>query len=77
MANTYGYARVSSADQNEARQIVALTDAGIDFRGKRSRSLNTVMRTLSDSVRSKPPLRFVRVARSDLFAGPTDRAQQG
>ena len=27
---TYGYARVSSADQNEARQIVALTDAGID-----------------------------------------------
>ena len=33
MANTYGYARVSSADQNEARQIVALTDAGID-RGK-------------------------------------------
>ena len=30
MANTYGYARVSSADQNEARQIVALTDAGID-----------------------------------------------
>ena len=26
---TYGYARVSSADQNEARQIVALTDAGI------------------------------------------------
>ena len=26
----YGYARVSSADQNEARQIVALTDAGID-----------------------------------------------
>ena len=32
MATTYGYARVSSADQNEARQIVALTDAGIDFR---------------------------------------------
>ena len=30
MANTYGYARVSSADQNETRQIVALTDAGID-----------------------------------------------
>lgn len=30
MANTYGYARVSSADQNEARQIVALTDAGIN-----------------------------------------------
>ena len=30
MANTYGYARVSSADQNEARQIIALTDAGID-----------------------------------------------
>ena len=29
MANTYGYARVSSADQNEARQIVALTDEGI------------------------------------------------
>ena len=27
---TYGYARVSSADQNEARQIVALTDAGVD-----------------------------------------------
>ena len=33
---TYGYARVSSADQNEARQIVALTDAGID-RGKGAR----------------------------------------
>ena len=30
MANTYGYARVSSADQNEARQIVALRNAGID-----------------------------------------------
>ena len=30
MANTYGYARVSSADQNEARQIVALRSAGID-----------------------------------------------
>ena len=30
MATTYGYARVSSADQNEARQIVALTAAGID-----------------------------------------------
>ena len=30
MANTYGYARVSSADQNEARQIVALKNAGID-----------------------------------------------
>ena len=30
MANTYGYARVSSADQNEARQIIALTAAGID-----------------------------------------------
>ena len=30
MANTYGYARVSSADQNEARQIVALMNAGID-----------------------------------------------
>ena len=29
MASTYGYARVSSADQNEARQIIALTDAGI------------------------------------------------
>ena len=29
MATTYGYARVSSADQNEARQIVALTAAGI------------------------------------------------
>ena len=29
MANTYGYARVSSADQNEARQIVALMNAGI------------------------------------------------
>lgn len=33
MANLYGYARVSSADQNEARQIVALTGAGIE-RGK-------------------------------------------
>ena len=30
MANTYGYARVSSADQNEARQIVALRNAGIE-----------------------------------------------
>ena len=30
MANTYGYVRVSSADQNEARQIVALRSAGID-----------------------------------------------
>ena len=30
MENTYGYARVSSADQNEARQIVALKNAGID-----------------------------------------------
>ena len=30
MSTTYGYARVSSADQNEARQIVALTSAGID-----------------------------------------------
>ena len=29
MANTYGYARVSSADQNEARQIDALTKAGV------------------------------------------------
>ena len=27
---TYGYARVSRADQNEARQIVALRNAGID-----------------------------------------------
>ena len=30
MTNTYGYARVSSTDQNEARQIVALKNAGID-----------------------------------------------
>ena len=30
MANTYGYARVSSTDQNEARQIVALRNAGIE-----------------------------------------------
>ena len=30
MATTYGYARVSSADQNESRQIVALKDAGVD-----------------------------------------------
>ena len=30
MANTYGYARVSSADQNEARQIVALKNVGIE-----------------------------------------------
>ena len=30
MASTYGYARVSSADQNEARQIVALKNAGIE-----------------------------------------------
>ena len=29
MTITYGYARVSSADQNETRQIVALTNAGI------------------------------------------------
>ena len=27
---TYGYARVSTADQNEARQIIELTNAGID-----------------------------------------------
>lgn len=26
----YGYARVSSKDQNEARQIIALTEAGVD-----------------------------------------------
>ena len=30
MTITYGYARVSSADQNEARQIVALRNTGID-----------------------------------------------
>ena len=30
MAITYGYARVSSADQNEARQIVALRNAGVE-----------------------------------------------
>lgn len=30
MPTIYGYARVSSRDQNEARQIVALTDAGVD-----------------------------------------------
>ena len=30
MATSYGYARVSSADQNETRQILALIDAGID-----------------------------------------------
>lgn len=30
MGATYGYARVSSADQCEARQIIALTDAGVD-----------------------------------------------
>ena len=28
--NTYGYARVSTVDQNEARQIIALTRAGVD-----------------------------------------------
>ena len=26
----YGYARVSSSDQNEARQIIALKEAGIE-----------------------------------------------
>lgn len=29
MANTYGYIRVSSKDQNEDRQIIAMNDAGI------------------------------------------------
>ena len=29
MGNTYGYARVSSSDQNEARQLIALQDAGV------------------------------------------------
>lgn len=29
MGNTYGYARVSSADQNEARQLIALREAGV------------------------------------------------
>ena len=29
MGNTYGYARVSSADQNEARQLIALQNAGV------------------------------------------------
>ena len=30
MANTYGYVRVSTADQNEARQIDAMALAGVD-----------------------------------------------
>ena len=29
MAKTYGYVRVSSADQNEARQLIALSKAGV------------------------------------------------
>lgn len=29
MANVYGYVRVSSRDQNEARQLIALKDAGV------------------------------------------------
>ena len=29
MRNIYGYVRVSSADQNEARQLIALRDAGV------------------------------------------------
>ena len=29
MGNTYGYARVSSSDQNEARQLIALNAAGV------------------------------------------------
>ena len=29
MGNTYGYVRVSSADQNEARQLIALREAGV------------------------------------------------
>lgn len=29
MGNTYGYARVSSSDQNEARQLIALQNAGV------------------------------------------------
>lgn len=28
--NTYGYARVSSTDQNEDRQLIALHQAGVD-----------------------------------------------
>lgn len=28
--NTYGYARVSSTDQNEDRQLIALHQAGIE-----------------------------------------------
>ena len=30
MATTYGYIRVSTADQNEARQIDAMALAGVD-----------------------------------------------
>ena len=34
MANTtYGYVRVSTKDQNEARQIIAMRDFGIDEKG--------------------------------------------
>ena len=32
MENIYGYIRVSSIDQNEDRQFVALHDAGVDDR---------------------------------------------
>ena len=32
MGNRYGYARVSSADQNEARQLIALREAGVPER---------------------------------------------
>lgn len=30
--NTYGYARVSSTDQNEDRQMIALHQAGVEDR---------------------------------------------
>ena len=30
MAAQYGYIRVSSAEQNEARQVIAMREAGLD-----------------------------------------------
>ena len=30
MAAQYGYIRVSGADQNEARQVIAMREAGLD-----------------------------------------------
>ena len=30
--NTYGYVRISSTDQNEDRQLIAMNEAGIEYR---------------------------------------------